>query len=288
MDYEGGLSIATLQANGVQFVCRYLSDGLPKDITKQELDSLLGAGIAVVLNWETNGQTPSSAQGAADARAAQQEAATLGLGDAVIYFSADFDPTDKTDEINAYMTGVASVLGKERTGLYSGYAGIQAYFDAGIGDYGWQTYAWSSGQWDTRAQLQQWNNSVVWDGTQVDQDRATTTDYGQNPQAIEDLDMSTQSSNGTASISFRTGSVSTLQITTDSPPLELRVVLSLQAGPWVQNGTGGTGVNASLYTVGNGFATYTLDGSHVSSCGGVTLEAQGAGSTGKIFSVTGF
>jgi hypothetical protein len=108
------------------------------------------------------------------------------------------------------------------------------------------------------------------------------------PVTAEDLDMSTQSSNGTASISFRTGSVSTLQVTTDSPPLELRVVLSLNTGPWVQNGTGGTGVNASLYTLSNGFATYTLDGSHVASCGGVTLEAQGAGSTGKIFSVTGF
>jgi hypothetical protein len=34
--------------------------------------------------------------------------------------------------------------------------------------------------------------------------------------------------------------------------------------------------------------TYTLGGSHVASCGGVTLEAQGAGSTAKIFSVTGF
>jgi hypothetical protein len=81
------------------------------------------------------------------------------------------------------------------------------------------------------------------------------------------------------------GSVSTLQITTDNAPLELRVVLSLNTGPWVQNGTGGTGANASFYTVSNGFATYTLDGSHVASCGGVTLEAQG---TGKTFSVTGF
>jgi len=181
----------------------------------------------------------------------------------------------------------AAVIGGERTGLYSGYAGIQAYFDAGIGAYGWQTYAWSSGEWDARAQLQQWNNDVEWSGVPVDQDRATTTDYGQNPRASasEDPDMSTQSSNGVASISFRTGSVSTLQITTDNSPLVLRVVLALTTGPWVQNGSGG---GAGAYTVSSGYATYTLASEHVAACGGVTLEAQGTGSTAKVFSVTGF
>ena len=98
VDYADGkgLTTAEMKANGVQFVCRYLSGGGAKDIDQEELSILLGASIAVVLNWETWGQMPSEAQGVADATAARQEAAGLGLGDAPIYFSADFDPTGKT------------------------------------------------------------------------------------------------------------------------------------------------------------------------------------------------
>ena len=146
VDYADGkgLTTAEMKANGVQFVCRYLSGGGAKDIDQEELSILLGASIAVVLNWETWGQMPSEAQGVADATAARQEAAGLGLGDAPIYFSADFDPTGKTASIDAYMRGVASVIGQERTGLYAGLAGIQAYFDAAIGKYGWQTCGWSA------------------------------------------------------------------------------------------------------------------------------------------------
>jgi hypothetical protein len=105
------------------------------------------------------------------------------------------------------------------------------------------------------------------------------------PPASEDPDMSTQSSDGVATISFRPGTVSQLQITFDPAggPLPLRVVLSLSGGPWVQNGPGGTGPNASLYTVDNGYATYNLE--HVGNCGGVILESQ---DEKRVFSVVGY
>lgn len=203
--YGNGITTATLLANGCNFVCRYLSGtpGSGKDLSATEIENYKAAGINLVLNWETDGLMPSESTGVSAAQAAQAEAGTLAsqsgvpaVAAAPIIFSADFDPTGNTAGIIAYMTGVASVLGHSRTGLYGGYAGIQAYFNANIGQYGWQTYAWSNGLWDGRAQLQQWNNNVTVGPTQVDQDRATATDYGQvewstpppNPEPINQED----------------------------------------------------------------------------------------------------
>ena len=52
-------------------------------------------------------------------------------------------------------------------------------FDAGLATFGWQTYAWSAGQWDARAQIQQYRNDQFVDGVGVDFDRATADDFGQ-------------------------------------------------------------------------------------------------------------
>jgi hypothetical protein len=177
--YGSGITTQQLKAAGITFVCRYLSGGgNPKDISKAELANYKAAGISVVLNWETFGTMPGRAQGVADAKRAASQASSLGAGNAAIYFSADFNPNGNTSGILGYMNGVASVLGHERTGLYAGYQGIQAYFNAGIGKYGWQTYAWSSGHWDNRAQLQQYQNNVYIRPATVDRDRSTTSDFG--------------------------------------------------------------------------------------------------------------
>ena len=52
-------------------------------------------------------------------------------------------------------------------------------FDAGVVSFGWQTYAWSGGQWDNRAQIQQYRNDKLVGGVSVDFDRATSADFGQ-------------------------------------------------------------------------------------------------------------
>jgi Domain of unknown function (DUF1906)/Repeat of unknown function (DUF346) len=185
--YGSGITTAELRAQGCQFVCRYLS-GTPnqgKDLSSTEIVNYKAANINLVLNWELSGQMPNEAAGEADARSAQSEAATLAnesgvpaIATAPIIFSADFDPTGNTGGIVAYMRGVASVLGHDRTGLYGGYDAMVAYFDANIGKYGWQTYAWSDGQWYPNAQLQQYQNDVQAGPATVDRDRATTGDYG--------------------------------------------------------------------------------------------------------------
>ena len=177
--YGNGVTADQLKAAGVQFVCRYLSDDSSKDISAEELANYKAAGIAVVLNWESTGEMPDEAQGMADAHGAQAEAEALGEGNAPIIFSADFNPAGDTSGMIAYMTGVKSVLGRGRTGIYGCFTSVRACFDAGLVTYGWQTSAWSGGQWDNRAQLQQYNYKVKIGPAQVDQDRAMAQDFGQ-------------------------------------------------------------------------------------------------------------
>lgn len=184
--YGNGVTTAQLKSHGVEFVCRYLSGGNSKDISAAELKNYKAAGIAVVLNWETSGNETSAGEGIADAHAAQAELNSLSRASGidvtaapVIFSPDDYDPHLGTAGTLAYMHGAASVLGWKRVGLYGGFLAIAAYFNANIGKYGWQTYAWSGGAWDTRAQLQQWSNNVPLGPTTVDNTRAMTDDYGQ-------------------------------------------------------------------------------------------------------------
>lgn len=185
----GGITAAQLIAQGCNFVCRYLSGtpGSGKDISATEINNYKAAGISVVFNWETSGQEISEAQGVSDAQAAQSELNELAsqsgvpaVASAPIIFSCDVAPDSAVDADSvAYMQGVNSVIGLTRSGGYGGYGAIQAMFNAGVITYGWQTYAWSGGMWDLRAQLQQYQNDVTIGPATMDRDRATAADYGQ-------------------------------------------------------------------------------------------------------------
>ena len=119
--------------------------------------------------------------GEADARAAARQADSMGMpDDRPIYFAVDFDATSRQQAaINAYLDGAASVIGRKRVGMYASYGPIKHAFNAGKITYGWQTYAWSGGVWDPRAQLQQYSNDHDINGVNVDYDRAMKSDYGQ-------------------------------------------------------------------------------------------------------------
>lgn len=187
LDYVSGPPIAALQAAGVFFVCRYLSEVNPqtsvKLLTPEEAKSLSAAGIAIVSNyeWYAERALEGEAAGVADAKIAEsQHAACGGPADRPIYFSVDFDVTANEEaQVAAYFRGVASVLGLHRTGAYGGMNAIRYLFDAGLIAWGWQTYAWSGGQWDGRAHLQQYQNGVILAGHRVDYNRSTADDFGQ-------------------------------------------------------------------------------------------------------------
>lgn len=107
---------------------------------------------------------------------------------------------------------------------------------------------------------------------------------GPTPPPREDPDMSTQSSNGVISLSVHPGTVSHVQVTTDlggPGPLELRVVLALPTGPWVQYG-GGSSPN---FAVSNGYGNFALPAQFLSEIGGITLEAT---QSNRVFSATAY
>lgn len=188
VDYSSGRpSHAALKAAGISFVCRYVGSTVrgtgrsAKWLTPSEASSLHADGLDVVVVFETVAQRAEAGEkaGVDDADTAVAELAYCGLPAGLpVYFAVDYDATVGPN-ISGYFRGVASVLGLGRTGAYGGYRVIKALFDRGLISFGWQTYAWSAGQWDARAQIQQYANGQKVDGSSVDYDRAMHADFGQ-------------------------------------------------------------------------------------------------------------
>jgi hypothetical protein len=175
-------SPAGLKADGYEFVSRYLSYGSSgKNLTKGEADGLKAAGLDIVCNWEEGAEDALGgyATGVAHAQAAQAQAVADGMpADRPIYFSLDFDAQPSQQAaLNDYFDGVASVIGRSRTGAYGGYSAVNRLFNAGKITWAWQTYAWSYGQWDPRAQVRQIQNDIL--NGQADKDQSMVADFGQ-------------------------------------------------------------------------------------------------------------
>ncbi|MER7849535.1 glycoside hydrolase domain-containing protein [Kitasatospora sp. NPDC096077] len=174
-------SPSTISANGYSFVCQYLAG--PGALTRSSALAFIGAGIDVVCNWEMAQYAPLNgySQGVSDAQRAQSAAAAAGMPTArPIYFSVDWDvQSGDLAAVEAYFDGIASVIGRDRTGAYGGYYVIQQLFNTSKISWGWQTYAWSGGSWDSRAQLRQVQNNIQVGGTSVDKDQSVTDDFGQ-------------------------------------------------------------------------------------------------------------
>lgn len=169
---------------GYTFVCRYVSwSTTGKNLTRSEADALRAAGLDIVVNWEYSADEALDgyAKGASNAQEAVRQAAACGMpSDRPIYFSVDFDATSgQQAAINSYFDGVASVIGRSRVGAYGGYHVIKRLFDAGKITWGWQTYAWSDGLWDSRAGLRQVQNGITVDGADCDKNEARKVDFGQ-------------------------------------------------------------------------------------------------------------
>jgi Domain of unknown function (DUF1906) len=174
---------ASLVADGYGFVARYLSyDTTGKNLTLSEADALIAAGLDVVVVWEEGANDALSGYdlGVTEAQAAASQALACGQPPTrPIYFAIDFDATTAQQAtLDEYFEGVASVIGLDRTGAYAGYGAIDGLFNDGKITWGWQTYAWSSGQWDSRAQLRQTLNDIGPDG-EMDQDQSMVSDFGE-------------------------------------------------------------------------------------------------------------
>lgn len=189
LDYTNGpppsvLKTLRIDGNPVSFVCRYLSfeNALTrrKLLTRAEAQANSQAGIATVSNyeWYANRALEGYGSGVQDADiAAKQHATCGGPADRPIYFSVDIDVAG--ERTAGYFHGVASQIGLARTGAYGSFRVLHYLFNAGLITWGWQTYAWSYGAWEPRAQLQQYHNGVNLAGHDVDYNRSTAADFGQ-------------------------------------------------------------------------------------------------------------
>jgi hypothetical protein len=181
IDYAWGRpNIAAFKAAGVTFVARYVSTpGNSKNISASEARTLSRGGLDIVLVFETTAQraTAGFSAGVRDARSARKQALAVGWPKGgVIYFAVDFDASGSA--VDRYFDGVASVLGKDHCGPYAGVRVVEHLMNRGF-KWAWQTYAWSGGRWDPRAQLQQYSNEHYIGGVNCDYNRAVKADFGQ-------------------------------------------------------------------------------------------------------------
>lgn len=177
-------TVASLKAAGKVFACRYGGPGGAwKHIDLAEVRELTAAGIAIVANAEgtADGLLGGRSAGVAWATSAADHFRALGMpSDRPIYFSVDFDTTSGDwAALDAAFDGIASVIGRDRTGVYGEYSIMRHLAGNGRARWFWQTYAWSGGQWYAGNHIEQYRNGVPLGGGTVDLNRAKQADYGQ-------------------------------------------------------------------------------------------------------------
>jgi hypothetical protein len=187
VDYSAARpSPSALRADGFTFAARYESYDPGKNLSSSEAHTLISAGLDVVSVWETTAGAALGGynQGVSDAHAANSQFASDGAPPTrPIYFAVDFDASaSQQGALNAYFDGVASVIGRGRTGAYAGFYVIDRLFNAGKIKWAFQTYAWSAGHWDSRAQLRQIEDNIL--GACCDKDEAVVADFGQWGHAV--------------------------------------------------------------------------------------------------------
>ncbi len=187
----GQVPDAVLDAAGVTFACRYLSGAdHSKVITRAEADRHLAAGRSVVLVYEDAAAAILGGRnaGARHAATADAQARAAGLPGAVIYFACDYDAPERDQPvISAYLDGAASVISRDRTGLYGGYWPLSRARAARKAAWFWGTRAWSGTNWDPARNPDVWKphifqgSAVTIGGVSCDWDTANAGDFGQWP-----------------------------------------------------------------------------------------------------------
>ena len=146
---------ATIKAAGYSGVMRYLSTDPGKNLQPAERDALLAEGLSIGLVWETTAARSADgfAAGAADAKAAEEQAAALGLPAGLpIFYAVDFDADPAA--VKGYFDGVHSVATRP-VGIYGSLRVVDTALTGGWATYAWQSCAWSGGVVSQRAHLYQ-------------------------------------------------------------------------------------------------------------------------------------
>lgn len=199
---------ACLAREGYRFVVRYIGGGSEsKQLQSDELAELRAAGLAVAVTYQvgTRTMTKGDHAGQIAARRCLADLDQLGVTAPVpVYHALDTDPAGLNRHawrrVRGYLGGVAKVMGRGRVGIYGGYEAVRRAQLNGWAPWGWQTYAWSRGQWWPGAQLRQTRNHVETCGGTVDLCEATTARFGQWPDPTtgeDDMDVRMLLTDGT-------------------------------------------------------------------------------------------
>lgn len=188
-----------------------------KNLLRDEAKSLLAAGISIVVVAEEGASDMLGGhdRGVARARHANAVVKALGMPSIPIFFAADWDATlagntldgvelsrsvevlgeersgsvlsefkttlSQQRSIDAYLDGAASVIGRNRVGIYGGLWPCRRAYEAGKCTWVWQTLAWSGGEWFAHAHLRQVHNGIRVGGASADLNVAMRNDFGQWP-----------------------------------------------------------------------------------------------------------
>jgi len=192
-------TIEMLKDAGVTAVGRYIGwDSAPgfhltgKNITKAEADALIGNGISVFICFEyaAGAALLGAAQGDEDGKLAGEQLTAYGApADMIVYFAVDIDipdfaphsadPKAKLGPAADYFEAINARAPAYNVGVYGGHYAVSRVLSAGLAKMGWQTIAWSGGQWDSQAVLRQLGTQA-W-GSNADIDVTRADDFGQWP-----------------------------------------------------------------------------------------------------------
>jgi peptidoglycan hydrolase-like protein with peptidoglycan-binding domain len=190
-------SVNGLRSHGADFVIRYVSSwGNPKNITLPEAQRLSAGGIDIVIvaEWGIDTWLGGYDTGRANAITALDQAVAVGMPlnqGRVIYFAVDDDVTlggEPTSQralgrcaaLKGYLQGCADGLaGRAAAGCYSSYFGLDWLYHNSPLVFGWNTLAWSGGNWHPRAALRQETFNVFIDGINCDGNHSFVNDFGQ-------------------------------------------------------------------------------------------------------------
>lgn len=277
-DYSSGpIDPKALEAAGVATVVRYVSTaGNGKNITPKEYADLTGAGIRVLLVYETTADwmLGGYAAGLAAARSARAQAVAVGYPSWwPIWYADDLDDTTADiatvlDCLHGCSDGEGS---KALTQLYGEYTAVEAAYAAGY-LLPWQTVAWSGGHVSAHAVLYQTGQTTTCGGVQVDVNEITgslafgTTTVAAASTTTEDDEMSTTSQNGRAGLAWAAGSRHVFEVNyaaAGQADLVLNAELKLTTGP----------VYLKPITVPHtvGTASFQIPQQYVPACRGVIL-----------------
>ena len=151
-----------LKDNGLAFACRYLvpPETFDKAVIAEEAAGLLGAGLGLLLCWETSASRArdGAAAGARDGERARKCAEALGVPESTaIYFAVDYVPPQHDyDAIEYYLRSAGVACRPYGCGIYGPYAVVEEMVRRIPTLYVWQCVGGSGGKISSAADVYQY------------------------------------------------------------------------------------------------------------------------------------